>query len=150
MKKNMSDFSYEVLNLMPHLLRGMVRKHKDDLTEGLLTLPQFLALDLIDREEGMKMKDIAQQLNISLPAATGMMDRLYHYGMIKREADTNDRRIVKIVLTDKGRKTLNNTRDARRKAIEDVFGKLSQKEREEYLNILRKIKKILYGKKENL
>ncbi len=144
---DMKSFSYEVLNLMPYILKGMFKKHTDELSRGILTLPQFLSLDLIDKTGAIKMKDIASELNISLPAATGIVDRLYQAGMVKRERGAKDRRVVKVVLTPKGKKVLDNTKKARRRAIEDVFGKLSAKERKEYLSILRKVKNILYGKK---
>jgi DNA-binding MarR family transcriptional regulator len=52
--------------------------------------------------------------------------------------------VIKVVLTQKGKKILEETKKERKKVIEKVFEKLSLKEREIYLNILRKIKNIFY------
>jgi len=73
-----------------------------------------------------------------------MIDRLYHLGMIKREFDSKDRRVIKIILTPKGKKVLDNTKVSRKKAIEEVFSGLSAKERQSYLNIIKKVKNIMY------
>ena len=138
--KNISDFSNAVLELIPHLLRATFKKHKDELSKGSITLPQFLSLDLLDNYGKLKMKEIARQLYISLPAATGMIDRLYRLGMVERKFSAKDRRVIEIALTSKGKKVLENTRHSRRKAIGDVFSHLTKKERQLYLNILRKLK----------
>lgn len=132
---------------MPHLLRGMFKKRMDALGKGYITLPQYLSLELIDSCGTLKMKEIAKELNVSLPAATGMIDRLYRLGLVKREFEPRDRRVVKIVLTAGGRRVLNDIRRKRRKAIEEVFSNLSQKERQVYLKILKKIRDILYEEK---
>ena len=143
-KKGISLFSRELSDLLPYLIRGMMRRYTDALGKGLISLPQFISLDLIDSHGPMKMKDIAKELNISLPAATGMIDRLYHLELVKREFDPKDRRVIKIVLTPRGRKILKNTKENRKKAIEEVFSGLSAKERRDYLNIVRKVKNIMY------
>ncbi len=144
-KKNITEFSKEVLNLMPYLVRGMFKKHKDQLGRGQISLPQFLSLDLIDTYGAVKMKDIARELNISLPAATGIIERLHHSGLVRRVANPFDRRVIKIVLTPKGKGVLENTRRVRRRAIEDVFSCLTENERRQYLGILRKLKNAMYG-----
>ncbi len=131
---------------MPYIVRGMFRKHKDQLGRGLLSVPQFLSLDLIDRNKAIPMKDIAKELNVSLPAATGIVERLYKLGLVKRIADSQDRRIIKIILTPKGERVLENTRRARREAVEEAFSSLTNKERKIYLEILKKVKDNIYGK----
>jgi DNA-binding MarR family transcriptional regulator len=146
-KKDITKFSQEVFDLVPHLIRGMFKRKMDALGKGYITLPQYLSLELIDSHGSLKMKEIAKELNVSLPAATGMIDRLYHLSLVKREFEPKDRRVIKIVLTAKGKKVLADVREKRRKAIEEVFSNLSEKERQSYLRILRKVKDILYEKK---
>jgi DNA-binding MarR family transcriptional regulator len=146
-KKDIAQFSQQVLNIMPHLIRGMFKKRMDALGKGYITLPQYLSLELIDSCGPLKMKQIAEELNVTLPAATGMIDRLHRLGLVKREFDPQDRRVIKITLTSKGKKVLNDVREKRQKAFEEVFSNLSQQERQTYLRILKKIKTILYEKK---
>jgi len=142
---HISSFSKEVAALMPLILRGMVKKEGDFIHKGGLTIAQMLALHLLDEKGLLKMKEIASELNISLPAATGLIDRLHKIGMIKREYDESDRRIIRIKLTPKGKKSLDTVSDSKRRVTENIFSKLTEKERQDYLAILRKVKDVIYG-----
>jgi DNA-binding MarR family transcriptional regulator len=139
-----SSFSQEVIKIMPYLIRGLLKKMKQKGAFSFITIPQFVSLDLIETKGSLKMKELAKELNITLPAATKIVNKLVKLGLVKREFDYSDRRVIKVVLTQKGKKILEETKKERKKVIEKVFEKLSLKEREIYLNILRKIKNIFY------
>jgi len=143
-KKDIALFSSEIMGIMPHLIKGMFRRQVDALGKGIITIPQYLSLNIIGENSSIKMKDIASKLEISLPSSTGLISRLVKMGFVKRGYDENDRRMVYIVLTPKGRKILKEVKEQRRKAIEQVFGRLTEKERRSYLDILHKIMEILY------
>ena len=135
-------FSRELMQVFPQVIRGM--KVTDALGRGAITLPQFLSLDLLYSQGFLKMKDIAHALDISLPAATGLISRLVRMGMVERVYDTKDRRVIYVNLTSKGKKMVAQVKSQRQKKIEHVFGKLSEKERSVYLQIIRKVRNILY------
>jgi len=141
---DIESFADEVVSIMPALIKGMFKIRPDALGKGGISVPQFLALDLILQKGQLKMRDIAKSLNVRLPAASGIIKRLYKMQMVKRVYDSKDRRVIRINLTPKGKKTVVNIRNARKQAIEDVFGRITAKERADYLNILKKIKGILY------
>ena len=141
--KKMADFAEEVVSLLPRLMRGVFKKHTDELGKGTITIPQYVCMNLILVNGSMMMKDIARSLQISLPAATGLVDRLYIMGFVKREYDASDRRIIKIVLTNKGEKVVSQVAQQRRSVVVDVFSQLSENERDQYLKILRKIVAVL-------
>lgn len=143
-RKPIASFSDEVAAMMPYIVRGMFQKQSDALGRGKITVPQYLSLSLIDAHGFLKMKEIAKGLNISLPAATGIISRLFVMRTVKRIYDQRDRRIIKIVLTAKGKKIMGQIKEKRSKAVQEVFGKLTEKERRAYLVILRKLKEILY------
>ncbi|MFC1667797.1 MarR family winged helix-turn-helix transcriptional regulator [Chlamydiota bacterium] len=140
-----TDFSDELIRLMPRFIKGIFRERTDVLGKGTITLPQFLTLDFLDKNEPLKMKVIANELSISLPAATGLIDRLVGMEMVKRGQDTQDRRVIYITLTKRGKKAVNNVRNTRRKVIENVFGKLTVSERTHYMKIVKKLVTILEG-----
>lgn len=143
-EKGISSFSGELMRIMPHLIKGMFRKQVDALGKGIITIPQYLSLNIIGESLSIKMKDIASKLEISLPSATGLISRLVRMGFVRRSYDDNDRRIIYIILTPKGKKMLKEVKEQRRKAIEQVFGRLTKKERRSYLDILHKLMEILY------
>lgn len=53
----------------------------------------------------LSMSSLAQRTDTTLPAATGIVDRLERDGFIERLRDDQDRRLVLVNLTDKGRDT---------------------------------------------
>ena len=140
-------FSSEMSRLLPHVIRGMVKNQSDALGRGKITVPQYLLLDLLNTHELLKMKDIARALNITLPAVTGLVSRLHLIKTIKRIYDKNDRRVIYIGLTARGKKTIKQVSSQRQKAIQEVFVNLTESERNSYLNILKKLKGILNHEK---
>lgn len=145
-KKSLVLFSEELLKIFPRLIRGMFGKQTDPLLSGSVTIPQYLSLDIIDIYHCLKMKDIAKYLNISLPAATGLISRLHRIGMVKRSYDKKDRRLIFVSLTPKGKRVLEQIRLQRHKVIQKAFGGLREHERQTYLRLLKKVEKNLYPK----
>ena len=40
--KGISSFSGKLMQIMPHLIKGMFRKEVDALGKGIITIPQYL------------------------------------------------------------------------------------------------------------
>ena len=146
-RHSLALFSSEISRLLPHVIRGMLKKQSDALGRGKITVAQYLLLDLLNTYHLLKMKDIARELNITLPAATGLISRLHRMKMVKRIYDKNDRRVICIGLTAKGKETIEQVRSQRQKAIQEVFVNLTERERNSYLHILKKLKSILSHEK---
>ena len=146
-KHSLELFSNEMARLLPHVIRGMTKNQSDALGRGKITVPQYLLLDLLNTHELLKMKDIAGELNITLPAATGLVNRLHLIKMIKRIYDKNDRRVIYIELTARGKETIKQVSSQRQKAIQEVFVNLTESEQNSYLSILKKLKGILNNEK---
>jgi DNA-binding MarR family transcriptional regulator len=69
-----------------------------------LTLHQLHALHTVRAEGNCTMGGLARRLHISLGAATGLVDRLIQQGLLERRPDAKDRRIVRLQLTERGRR----------------------------------------------
>ncbi len=145
---NIDIFAKEATKILPHIIRGVSKTQNDALKRGIITLPQYLTLNILFTQGPLKMKDIAAKLNISLPATTGLVGRLNSIKVIERIYDKKDRRVIYIKITDKGKKIEKDVRLEREQGIKKLFSKLTGKEREDYLNILNKIKNNLYQSEE--
>ncbi len=148
-KAQISKFSEELVETITYIHRlanSMLKRRADVLFQGKITFPRYVALEVLDSDKPLKMKNIAKILKISLPAVTGLISRLVAMKLAKRVYDKGDRRVIFIVLTDKGKKIIEQTRAARKKIISEIFGVLTEGERQTYLGILRKIKKAFYEK----
>lgn len=86
------------LDLWRHVLVGMVKSNRPDLTTRQLAI--FLTLYAIHGEH--TVRGIAATLGLAKPVVTRALDRLGKLGFIRRERDSKDRRSIYIRRTVKG------------------------------------------------
>jgi len=123
-------------------LGRLVREHTDEEKTGA---PSFIHLEMmkrIDDTHGLTMKDMAQFLCIKAPSVTYLMEDLVKSGNAKREKDANDRRLVKIVLTAKGKKTLDTLYPHRADSLRKVLEQLGSPDQKKFVSILERIHEI--------
>lgn len=132
-------FSQRMIELLPRLIRGISQHESNSLSRGDITLPQLWALEHLARRQGCPMHELAQALGISRPAATGLMSRLITQRLASREHDRQDRRVVRVTISPKGRRILSNIWGQKRRAIAAVFSQLSAADRAQYLAILERV-----------
>ncbi len=107
--------------------------------DASISKPELLALEAISREEGLMMSDLGKRLDISLSTATGIIDRLIEKKFVKRERNGGDRRVVRVLLTDKGRKTNQTYQKQKKELFGRMLGALDPQEQGELIKILEKI-----------
>jgi len=93
---------------------------------------------LIELEEPT-MKRIAEYLNIKAPSATSLVNGLVHTGYIKRISSPDDRRMVKMKITDKGREYLKDGMKHMTEKIKEVLSKLKQEKIDNFIKIMEDI-----------
>lgn len=136
-------FGDRMITLLPQMIRGFAQRETHALAHGRITLPQRWVLEHLSRREGCPMNELARFLRVSKPAVTGLADRLIAQGLIAREGDPQDRRIVRVRLTAKGHRVLRTLGDQKRRILVDVFGKIASARREQYLGTLEEVVRIL-------
>lgn len=134
-----SEFADRVNELMPVIMKEFIKHQVTEFDKLKITMSQFFVLDLIKGHGEAKMSDIAKFINVTTAAMTGIIDRLVKSGMVLRISDSKDRRIIRVKLTAKGAKIVNDMLSRRKEITIKMFGAISQDEREEYLKILTHI-----------
>ncbi|MBI2094891.1 MAG: TolC family protein [Candidatus Omnitrophica bacterium] len=142
---DLNRFSRQVVEIMPLIFREFVRREDNELTRGRISFPQMVALHHLARHEKSKMTDLARLLSVRLSTATVMVDRLVRAGMLRRRHDEDDRRVVWVRVTPKGKKAVGRILEQKRRSVRGIFGKLTGRERSQYLGILLKVKRGLGG-----
>src|SRR5438270_1261991 len=95
-----------------------------------LTLTQIKLLHhLEDQARELTLKEAADLVLISLPAASRTVDDLVRRGFVERHEDTEDRRMKRITLTDAGRSVIRRLNAARLSGLERFTQTLSDAER---------------------
>ena len=136
-------FGQRMIALLPQMLRGFARRESNYLSRGKITIPQLGVLEYLSTRRERPMNELARHLGVTRPAVTGMVDRLIAQGLVNRQGDLSDRRVVRINLTPKGKRVLDNIWSQKRRMIQEVFGQLSPADRTQYLATLEQVVKIL-------
>ena len=142
------EFADRMNEVMPMLINGFSRRQNNELYRGKISLPQFLVLEFLHKEGESKMTQLAQFMGVTTAAMTGIADRLVRYGYVVRIFDPADRRTIKAKLTAKGQELVRRITQQRRQMVINIFGKISEAERSNYLSILMRIRDILANSKE--
>lgn len=100
-----------------------------------LSMSQIGALLHINKHS-VGVSDVGDGLGVTNAAASQMLDRLVHQDLIVRTEDPDDRRGKKIVLTDKGRRIIEESTDARQGWLNDLAVTLSPAEKVQVLAAL--------------
>ena len=93
----------DILKLQDELIRHRVMWDVKPWLGLEMSTPQFKALILIYEEEGVRMRELARRLGGSFSNATVLVDRLVERGLVERMADSQDRRVVLVRVTEEGR-----------------------------------------------
>ena len=101
------------------------------------SMSQLGTLMIIHRRGTLTVSDIGEELGVSNAAASQMLDRLVHEGLIFRTEDPDDRRVKQIDLTDNGLKILQESLQARHSWLEGMAAGLSSSEKEKIIQALK-------------
>lgn len=96
-------------------------------------------LSIVSEKASLTMKEVADCLYITPPSATAIVDCMVKEGILERVLDENDRRIVRLKITSKGKKIFKEHKKKIFTGMSNVFGILNKKERAEFSYILKKI-----------
>jgi len=103
-----------------HLLR---RARRVD-AESHLPAPQLSALSVVVYGGPITLGDLAAAEQVRPPTMTRLVAALESGGLVSRETDPEDRRVVRISATARGRRTLELGRDRRIQAIAEDLARL--------------------------
>ena len=100
-----------------------------------LTIGQLRLLSVLAINESRTVGELADDLGVRPPTATGMTERLVRQGLIERSGDPADRRIVRIMLTEQGRRAMREIEDAGRGFLAPIFERLGPQKVHELIAI---------------
>ena len=107
------------------------------------TLSEIKALAAFRGDRDYTMGELSKNAQVAMPSMTEMIDKLEKQEIAERYRDVNDRRVVKVRLTSKGRKLRKEFMLRRLKEMKEIFGKLSKQELDDLIASLRRARCIL-------
>lgn len=150
MRGNMRDRSNQTLTeLLAHLFnnvmdieaRAIITEEFKDITNNDMHI-----IEAVGIEEAQKMSVIAGKLSVTVGTLTTNMNGLEKKGYIVRERSSEDKRVVLVSLTEKGRKAFFHHRDFHKQMMRALIKDLDQDEMKVLYKCLRNINVFLEQK----
>jgi DNA-binding MarR family transcriptional regulator len=138
---NIPETKYEdcVIFLLAKAYQKAHAKFKNRLIAYGLTPIQHLILEALWLEDGQSAGDIGKKLVLDGATLSGVLDRLAAGDWITKEPDSDDKRILRIFLTDKCKALRPNLSDERNQANEEIMHKLTLEEKVLLKRLLRDV-----------
>jgi len=102
-----------------------------------LTFTQLRALSGIAKQDGMRITELAEELGIGLAAASALADRMTRRGLVARKTDPDDRRIVRLEVSTRGRHVLERLERGSTEHFGKLIARMTPSEREALTTTLR-------------
>ena len=127
MTKLLDTCAHELMDTAPKIIQSirveMRRGHGSD-----LSISQFRTLRFIQRNPDSSLTDLADQLGLSLPSVSKLVDGLVKKELISRQESPTDRRQLTLVLTRNGESIINSARASAKANLANILSCLSNEE----------------------
>ncbi|MEQ8767077.1 MAG: MarR family transcriptional regulator [Planctomycetota bacterium] len=112
------------------------------LKEHAISQPQMNVLRTLRRAEGGELpcQALAGELINRVPDVTRLVDRLEQAGLVQRRGWPEDRRVVLISLTAKGRRFIDKLYEPLQELHRDQLGHLSARELSQLVRLLKRVR----------
>jgi len=125
--------------LLTRAQQSVFQFFKTRLADFDVTPVQYGILNCLWQEDGQTPKQIAASLSLDGSTITGILDRMESKGLVERHPDPNDRRALRVVLTEKGRQLEEPVQEVIANANEEILNKFSPADRLKLKEILEQI-----------
>lgn len=108
---------------------------------GRMSLVHLNVLFLLSGDGPLPMNRLADLLDVSQASATGIVDRMEQRGLVTRERDAEDRRIVRVVLTPQGEGLIASVATERRDKLVGLLDTLTDEDAAALLQGMRAMRR---------
>jgi DNA-binding MarR family transcriptional regulator len=140
LKLKIDQIAENLITIHPLLYKSISRplRNQTSITPG-----GMFVLGSLKRHGILSMSDIGKCLSMPKPHITVIVDKLIEEGYVERQSDPKDRRIVNILLTEKGMNDFEDIKQAISENLKSKLVVLSEEELEQLSAASLKVKEIL-------
>jgi DNA-binding MarR family transcriptional regulator len=104
-----------------------------------ITPEQYWLLRLLSRAGPLNISELAAKLGIATSSATAACKRLEKAGLLTRERQSDDERVVRVVLTAQGNAKITAWSERKRAALAHMLSVLDPLEQQEFQRMLERV-----------
>ena len=121
-------YNLRVLKALRQIIRAVDLHSRQLLGQHKVTGPQLITLLTIENYGPVTATAIAGHIHLSPSTVIGILDRLETKGVIRRDRDPKDRRLVQVSLTELGEVLARNAPSPLQDTLAEAMGKLPETE----------------------
>jgi DNA-binding MarR family transcriptional regulator len=125
-----------ILTLADNLFRQLLPTVPKELLTLDISMSQLKVMLLLFINGPLNMSNIAASLDVTLPTASSLIDRLVEKDYIERENISDDRRVVLCRLSENGQKAINGIWDSGRVRSREILEKMNLANLEMFFKVL--------------
>lgn len=135
-----NDVSTEAIADVEKRLRyiaGLIKQNgRKILNHYPITSPQFIALQWLIEEGDLTIGELSNKNGLAFSTTTDLVDRMENNKLVERVRDTNDRRVVRIHVLNKGKSIIQEVIKKRQEYLGEVLTDFSVDQTETLNNLL--------------
>lgn len=133
---------YYIMPLFHRAIKKKLFQNKTTLAHHGLLPPHYEIMRMLHERGQVHISSVADRLFIPRPQMTYLVDRLVGRGMVERNTDPSDRRMLDIQLTSKGKLKIKEHGKHTRDALKESMANLTNDELKEVSASLQKIREV--------
>jgi len=130
-----------ILEAILYLYTESRRMTKELARRANLTGPQLTVIKMLEGIGDLSLSELSEKIRAQNSTVTGIIDRMEREDLVMRSRSTEDRRVVHISLTEKGRRIAKEIDVEPMEIFRSALETLSPSETKELMKILTKIAK---------
>ncbi|MGX4669774.1 MarR family winged helix-turn-helix transcriptional regulator [Cerasibacillus sp. JNUCC 74] len=137
MKTNETKATIDRIEKRMRYISGIIKqKGRKILNNYPITSPQFVALQWLLEEGDLTIGELSNRISLAFSTTTDLVDRMEKNGLVERVRDTNDRRVVRIHVLNKGKTIIHEVIGKRQQYLGEVLENFSEEQIEQLYDLL--------------
>lgn len=136
----------QLIALLPDLAKAFRTDEPQEVLHMDISFPEIFVLRELSSKEEPTMSELGRSISMDLSTLTRTVDKLVKKEFVARKRDPEDRRMVRVALTAKGKKIIRRFEEVRKKHIESILRQMTLQERRDLLHIFKTLHARIYAK----
>lgn len=104
-----------------------------------LNMQELHVIEFLGTQGPQMMREVSAFLDVAVNTVTSIVDGLEKKNQIRRQRSSEDRRVIRVELTETGRTTFQMSRDFHLRFLRTMLGALTEDEQEIFMVLFRKV-----------
>jgi len=137
----------QIISLNRNINRTLRHEFHGLMQDSGFTFPQLSVISILAKNGKQKVSDISEKMGLSDSTVSGILDRLEQKGIIERKRYKDDRRVVKIYLSNGSQEICQEFHRKREEYFAHLLKKLSEQEINDIIKGLEILNRVVCDKK---